>query len=151
MSTPNTPFPHITKLDVARDTLARIADTTHDETSRDLAQQTLTLLRETGLTTERFLPSEPETFEARRDALLTASEKIVLKGSPEPSYRYLGEANHRARVYDIVKDSGFGTRQETIEKMSRGEGGANGNLIILEYPSVDTHQPDTFHVFHVVE
>lgn len=140
-----------TKLDVARETLRRIASTTRDETSRELAEQTLHLLRDTGLVTERFLPSEGDAYRARRDALSIAADKIVLKGDPEPSYTYLGTASHIDRVYGIVKDSGFGTRKETIEKMSRGDGGANGNLIILEYPSIEQGKPNTYCVFHVIE
>lgn len=132
------------------DTLTRIAETTIDPTSRELAEQTLALLTGPELVTERYLPSETDAFVRRYKDLRQQSEKTVLKGDPEPSYRYLGMATHTERVYDIVKDSGFGTRKETIENMSRGDGGANGNLIILEHPSVETYGADTFHVFHVV-
>lgn len=140
----------LAKQELVTDTLTRIAETTIDPTSRELAEQTLALLVGPELVTERYLPSETDAFVRRYEDLRQQSEKTVLKSDPEPSYTYLGMATHIARVYDIVKDSGFGTRKETIENMSRGDGGANGNLIILEHPSVETHGTDTFHVFHVV-
>lgn len=136
--------------DTICDNLKRIIATTIDPTSRELAEQTLALLREPELVTERYLPSETDAFEARYAYLLKESERTILKGDPDPGYMYLGTAINHARVYDIVKDSGFGTRKETIERMSAGDGGANGNLIILERPSIEAHGTDTLHVFHVV-
>lgn len=137
------------RIDIARDGLHQILDTTTDPATKELAASLLSSIGTKGLATERYFPTERRAYDVRHAFLMTESQKIVRKGEPQPSYAYLGEAKSLIDVYRVVRDSGHATQKPLIERMSQRFDGDARHLIILENISLDADTPSTFTVFYV--